>query len=73
MKDNVVSFNEAVQKRTEVFKKSAAYSAQTVGNAIKNIHENTEDIKTDVKEGLHVVADEVRITTKHVISELDNL
>jgi hypothetical protein len=73
MDNKVLSFNDAVQRRTEKFKKSAAYTAQKVGNVIKIVHEKTLGVKDDIKDGAQVITQDVRNTAGHIVNEFDNL
>lgn len=73
MDDKVLSFNDAVQRRAEMFKKSAAFTAQKVGNVIKLVHEKTLGVNEDIKDVAQVITQDVRNTAGHIVNEFDNL
>jgi gas vesicle protein len=72
MKKRVLSFNDAVQRKAVKIKNSAADAAQTVGNAIKDIHKKTTGVNQDIKDGLHDIKRDIQHTAKHVSHELGN-
>lgn len=73
MNNKVLSFNDAVQRRTEKLKKSAAFAAQKVGNVVMLVHEKTADVGKDIKDGTQVITQDVRNTSGHIVNEFDNL
>lgn len=73
MKNKVLSLNNTVQRRTETLKKTAAYPAQSAGNVIKYVHEKTEDVKRDTKDGICEIEHTIRNTPGHIVNEFDNL
>lgn len=72
MKDNTLSFNNAVEKRAKAFKKSTAHSAQMVGDAIKEVHEKSGSIGSDIKAGLHEIKQDIHHAAAAVSNEFDN-
>lgn len=61
MKNRVLSFSEAVQRRTEALKKSDQYSAQPAGNVIQFACNKPDGIKSGAKQGANEIKHAVLI------------
>jgi gas vesicle protein len=73
MKNKVISFNDAVQKKTDAVKDTVAQAAQNVGNTLKDIHCKTEGVQKDMKDGLNEIKKDVHNTAGNIVDEFNNL
>lgn len=73
LNNKVLSFSEAVQRRTEKLKKSTAFTAQKFGNVIMLVPEKTADAGKDIQDGAQVITPDVHNTAGHIANEFDNL
>lgn len=72
MKNRASSFNDAIQRKAEAIKESAAHSAQAAGNAVKDVHAGAEIVRNGVKGGLHDVKQDIHHAAATISEDLGN-
>jgi hypothetical protein len=73
MNNKVLSFSDAVQRRAEKSKSSAAPAKPKTGNVILFAHEKPADAGEDTEGGAQVIPPDIRNTPGHIVNEFDNL
>jgi len=65
----IEAIKDTVHEKTETVKDSAAFAAQEIGKVIKDVRGKTEDVKKDINEGGHEIAQAVHKTAENISNE----
>lgn len=68
--NTVETIRNTVQKKAETVKDSAAHAAKVAYNVIKDVHEKTESVKKDIKDGYHEMTQDIDKTAEIISNEL---
>ena len=67
----VESIKETVQKKIDTAKDSAVHAEQEVANIIKDVHEKTEGVKKEIKDGCHEITQDIHKSAENISNELN--
>ena len=65
------AIQNAIQEKAETMKGSAVHAAQEAGNCVKEVHEKSQGVIEDMKDGRHEILQDMHKTADNISEEFN--